>query len=321
MEEFNFDEFVKDLEKTTAPKERAVYQPAVEVAKSDKLNKVMMILPENQGTMYLIPVATETGSPATVISDVREVKLALGDSKWEKWFKLLPKSFYNFVAGSKEEGLYNELISLHEAMRKADFDYKVQKKRNYFLIYGYILKHKNEMNAIVNEKCPGFFIFDNNRMTQAFQAEIKNRSDLAGHLNWMKKWFNRDADKRTGLMTINYTKKGQGTAAIWTSTVSLNTINDDHLGLTDGNYEVEIPQKSIEVFGNQVNAFLGVETDDQRFNYDQMLEVKNKIMSMLGHQSTQVQTPVQPTTTVNVTNEAPTNIVEEKKADPNAAPF
>lgn len=282
MSDFNFDSFLNELQTVTAPKASNFKE---KVDKSERLTKVIMLIPGNQGSIYMIPVSSASGSPATVISDVKEVKFAMGEDgdTYERWVKLLPRSFYNFAVGGKEELLYNEIISLHQAMKTAGFDWKKVKVRNYFLIYGYALKHKNEGNEIVNENNPCLFVFDNNRMTSAFQAEIKSKMELVGHHNWMADWFNTNATGRTKLMTMNYTKAGQGTAAVWTSTVSLATINEDHFGLTGSKLAVDIPEKSMKVFGDPINDFMATDNVDGRFDYDYHLRVKDKMMAALGH--------------------------------------
>lgn len=308
MSDFNFEDFVNDLTTKTAPKERKqTFEPK---NKEEMINKIFMSVQSNHGLGYIIPITSDDGSPATIINDVKEIKLALDDEgKYSKWVRILPKSFYDIKEGSEEERLFHEVESLHTSIINAGtLSYNEVRKRNYFLIYGYILKHKNNGNEVINENCPGLFIFDHIRAAQAFQSEIKNRVEMAGGIQWMPKFFSRDATSRKGLMTISYSKSGQGNGAVWTNSMTLATINDDHLGLTGNKTEVDIPEVSLNVFTNPVNDLLGVSSKSERFNLDKFNLIKSKMMSLLGHN---VAAPTTPQTT-----ETPEVKEEVKSANP-----
>ena len=80
-------------------------------------------------------------------------------------------------------------------------------------------------------------------------------------------------------MIINYYKdKG-----VWTSTVNLASITEDHYGLTNGQPTVNVPEVSAKVFHDPVNDLLGVSSSEERFNYEFYVKVKAKMQEMLGN--------------------------------------
>ena len=307
---FDFNSFLEQLEKDTTPKERKQTGGYNDIPKAEKLTKVYMSTPDSFGTIYGVPMVTDSGSPAVSVSGVKEVKLTLNeDDKFARWVRILPQNFYKFEPGSKEEALYGEVVSLHDRLVKEEVSWKLVRNRNYFLTYLYVLKHKNLAGEIPNESCPCLFIFDHNRAAQAFQAEIKAKSELAGGgFNWTQKFFTNEINDRKGLMIINYYKdKG-----VWTSTVNLASITEDHYGLTNGQPSVNIPEASAKVFHDPVNDLLGVSKADDRFDYDFYVKVKAKMQEMLGnaanlvepsHQSFSAPQQVTTTPTPPVNNE------------------
>lgn len=283
---FDFNSFLEQLEKDTTPKERK-QTGFNNVPKEEKLTKVYMSTPDSFGTIYGVPMVTDSGSPAVSVSGVKEVKLTINeDDKFARWVRILPPNFYKFEPGSKEEALYGEIVSLHDRLVKEEVSWKLVRNRNYFLTYLYVLKHKNLAGEVPNENCPCLFIFDHNRAAQAFQAEIKAKSELAGGgFNWTQRFFTNDLNDRKGLMIINYYKdKG-----VWTSTVNLASITEDHYGLTNGQPTVNVPEVSAKVFHDPVNDLLGVSSNEERFNYEFYVKVKSKMQEMLGNASNLVE--------------------------------
>lgn len=283
--DFNIDSFLTNLTEQTTPKAGGQRQQQ-NLNDNEKLNKIFVIMPDTFGTIYSIPMVANNGNPCEVIKDVREVKVKLKpEDEYDRWVRILPESYYNFIPGSREHQLYNEIVSLHETMRQKEVSWKLISRKNYTLMYTYILKHTNVGNQVKYSNVPALLVFNNIKIATALQSAIQGKIDLGQLEQLGTRFFNSDKDNRSGLMIIQYNKIGSGQQAQWTSNLNLTAINEDYFGLTGGQPTVNIPEVSYNAFGdrNIVNNFLNVDSDDKRFDFDFFTTVKLRMQEILNN--------------------------------------
>lgn len=289
------------------------------------INRVYMSVPPNQGTIYLIPLRSSDDKFFTLIDNVKEMKLEINEGQSPKWVKLLPREFYNFADNSAEHLLYNELLSLHHQLANVHGNAwkDTARHRNYMLLSGFVIKHKDVNQEELSQGKMSLFIFDHKRLATSMNAEIKSRIDMKGGHEWMLDMFSRTDLTKNQMMKLQY----YNDAGNWVATCQISNFNDDNAGLlrgvvSDENLKlytsgekkpvVTITESQVELIGDHINQFLSCENNDARFDIEYYQKVKTLALKALAIHAPKEQLP---DSQVQVEQSVPETPVVEKPKD------
>lgn len=199
MSNFNVDDFINQLE-----------QDKVVSNTGDRLQKIRMNAPDNQGSMTFLPFTNKkTGKFYLKVPRVREFNARSSKLDKEAWFMIMPKEMYGELSKEDSE-LYDSVVGLFDALDKSDrFSYEVLRVRDYSLMFGIPISHTNTKKTEITEFLgkPSLLIFPSARVINSMAAAISNKvSALKGNQEWLTGIFNDNPTGRVGVVSISFVK-------------------------------------------------------------------------------------------------------------------
>jgi len=282
MGDFNLDAFIKDLENNSSKPKSA----------SDRLNRVLMNVRENQGTLVMLPfISSSIGNCFIKLEKVREFKgyTTLIDYEDPIWYKILPIGAYGNLTPEQIE-LYNEVSGLYDQLYETEeLDYGEIRVRNYSLMLGVALK---VMDIEGNERdvdflnVPGLFLYPSTNVIDAFSSAVAAKKKLLGDkiMSFLQDIITPSLTNRKGVLQIEYKKAAIG----YDVKIDLER-NSEFKTLVDP--DMSFTEEFAKNFDNPMECFLGWMYDRENntlFNEGAFRELKKNLQMRLKEVTTGV---------------------------------
>lgn len=175
------------------------------------LNRYLMNVRDNQGTLIMIPFMNKFKSFYSKISRVKEWKGATTKlDQGEAWYKILPKSYFPDLT-QEESDLYDEVVGYYDTLADSErFDYDELRFRNYSLLYGIAISltstEGKSHDDIENKAC--LFTYPSAAPIDALSDAITQKViAMKGKKDWIPLVLGVSAKGRQGALAITF-KKG-----------------------------------------------------------------------------------------------------------------
>jgi hypothetical protein len=273
---FDMDEFINGLVKDSQR----------EFQVSDRAQKVLMNLKDNQGNIMLVPIISKKiGNIYCKLEHVREYKAmsSVIDSDDPVWYKILPKEIYEL--NESQSQLYDEVTGLFDQVMDYEaFDYTEMRVRNYSLFTGVCLGHDNLDGNKVEENInqPVLLIFPSTSPINALNTAIAKKKQTLGDKTpqWLTGIITPRTVGRKGAIQISF-KKSAGPG--YESSISFEVNNpSDFTIIVDEKRDFADEAKKFE---DPVSSFIGWMNDqnnDSRFNETVFRELRDQLKVTLN---------------------------------------
>lgn len=230
----------------------------------------------NYGSVVFVPHSPNTGGdPVEIINDVmelayfREGKDKDGKAfKSKQWYRLLNREdLGNLTPDEIEE--YKDLRQMGKKLdahkfSKSDKENRKQRQgrirfKNYTLLVGWVIEHKDTTGKIVHKGCPALLVFSSNRFNEALNNALKAKDKKSGGIEWQAKLFNDELKKRQ-YISIDYKLSEDPKKIGYEVSVSIEKFDEDTIRYTDGNENyLDLTSKAdiLKKISNPINLFLG----------------------------------------------------------------
>lgn len=246
----------------------------------DRLNRVLMNLKGNQGTVEIIPfISKKVGNVYSKVEGVREFKActAIIDKEDPVWYRVLPMHLYGQLTDEQIE-LYEQVTGLYDELFEYDLGYSEIRIRNYAMFTGVATAHRNTEDEDVEDYIgvPGLFIFPATNVISALNSAIANKKSSLGEKTklYLQKIFSASRTGRSGVIQISF-KKSSGIG--YDSTVNIE-VNSEFRTFVDP--EREFSEEFVANFDDPLRELLGWIYDrenDQYFNETAFKELRDHL--------------------------------------------
>lgn len=268
MSDFNVDAFLEGLEQDKASSRGS----------SDRINKILMNVKDNQGTIIFVPFTNKKNNNFYMkVADVKEwkghtTKLDSG----EAWYKILPEEYYGDLSPENRE-LLAEVNGLYDTISEYEVhEFDTLRRRNYSLFYGVLTSHvgvdNNELGDNIDKPC--LFIFPSlspiNAMSTAISAKVQA---LKGRKEWITGVLSPNNTGREGVMSITF-KKATGPGYETTIGFEFNTQYDTVI-----DPKLVFDEEITKFFNDPLRDLLGWQGDGESgyFNVDIIKELRDDL--------------------------------------------
>lgn len=222
----------------------------------DQLNRVLMNVRANQGTVTFIPVWSK--AVENFYLKVPRVYEFYGDTSLlqngEAWYRILPLEFYGNL-NEKQIELYHEVKGYLDTLNNnEEVSYDEFRVRNYSLFYGICQSLINTEKAKNEEleNCPCLFVYPSNSVIDQLGTAVNNKIDtMKGRREWITSVFNPANTGWKGVLQISFVKSsgvGYDSSVYFEFNSDLNTVVDPDFALDD---------QTAALFDDVIPTFLG----------------------------------------------------------------
>lgn len=248
-----------------------------------ELKLINMQNKDNYGSLVFVPIVPADGSDSVaVLKNVLEVAEEYtykdrnnGDKekKGKRFLRLLSLEDYSDLSKAQIDQ-YKEIRSKAKKLYKHEFS-KSKKdnssKRNgiirikdYTIIVGWVIEHRNKADKIVNQNCPALLVFSSSRFDEAFEEAMKIKDKKMGNSDWMARLFNSSLHRKM-YMDINYKLSDDPKKIGYIASISIEKFDEDTIRYTGGNSEeldLTSQKDKVDKISNPINLFVNNESEN-----------------------------------------------------------
>lgn len=276
---FNLDDFISGINNDRVQPKNS----------KDRLNRVLMNVRDNQGTLTFIPCPSK-GSRTTFYTKLNRVYEYYGDTSLidngEAWYRILPLDAYGDLT-EDQKALYQEVKGYLDYLNdNEEVSYDEFRVRNYSLFYGVGLALKNtegkKNEDIIDAPC--LFVYPSANPINQLCDAINNKIDVMnGRKEWIPMVLSTQNSGRKGVVQVKFVKaEGAG----YDCTVGFE-FNSELNTVIDPAYEIS--DEMLSKFDDVMPCFLGWIYDNQNKKYFNEVafkelrdQLKLRIKSMSG---------------------------------------
>lgn len=230
----------------------------------------------NYGSVVFVPFnpADKTDS-VVVLNNVMELMYhnEFTDSKTKKvtktrrWYRLLSREDYPEITADELDE-YKDLRSMasklngHKFSKNSKEDRRLRNSyirfKNYTLLLGWLVEHKDKNGKIINQNCPALLVFSSKRFDEAFDKAMKARDAKLGSRDWMTRLFNDELERKR-YISISYHLSEDPKVIGYVTSVSIEDFNDETVRYTNGNeshLDLTPYKEVLTKLDNPLNLFL-----------------------------------------------------------------
>lgn len=283
---------------------------------SKRLKKINMQDKRNQGTIFFVPMSPVDGTdPVAVLENVAEVKDHYTwkdkdnvEQKGQRWLMLLSKEDYPEMDMDDVE-VYKSFKAKFKQLNNHKYDKDEKKNRelkkgiirfkNYILMFGWVIEHKDLSGKIVNKNTFALLIFASNNFKTAFNKALDAKDKTLGGTEWMVRLFNREVNNRKQFLNISYKLSDDKKTIGYIASVSIEKFDEETIRLTNGKTDgLDIPasEEDIATLTNPVRVFLGLAPQEGYFSDRTQLRLTIRLNKQLNRYcGTDLEIPEEPT--------------------------
>lgn len=263
----------------------------VEFEDDGRLEIIYMNARTNQGIINFIPIAATQGDPIRFLYDVAEWQVCT-DAEKDRWVwgkVLQPKDYVSKLTPAQIDQVAKIHSNIKHAINELDYDLSWARIRNYAIIFGYVLSHKNnDKETLVDStnRKMALLVFPSKNFSGAIKSAL-NTFDEADAEMMFNNVFNRESVRDMFLETSFALGTGFG-YDVSISIKEFGALSSYMLTQSEkATKTVTIPQEEIDKCFTPSARFLGVNDSPEDFLQDNVDEMEKSVDGELAKYTSQ----------------------------------